>query len=82
MEKKDKGHEDVWTKLVRRANEEQNFIDGQPVTALLDTGSQVTHVSQDFCLVNGIQIYPTNQLVNIEGTERTTLNTLVILRLN
>ena len=37
------------------------------MTALLDTGSQVTHDSQDFCLVNGIKINPINQLVNIEG---------------
>ena len=41
---------------------------GNKVTALLDTGSQVTHVSQDFCLANGIKIHPINQLVNIEGT--------------
>ena len=41
------------------------FINGQPVTALLDTGSQVTHVSKDFCLANGIKINPINQLVNI-----------------
>ena len=39
-----------------------------PVTALLDTGSQVTHVSHDFCVARGIQIHPTTQLVNIEGT--------------
>ena len=58
----------VWEKLVGRANEERIFINGQPVTALLDTGSQVTHVSHDFCLVNGIAKNPLAQLVNIEGT--------------
>ena len=60
-------HVDLWAKLVGRTNEDQIFINGHPVTALLDTGSQVTHVSQDFCLAKGIQIHPINQLVNIEG---------------
>ena len=48
-------HGDLWAHLVCRANEDQIFINGQPVTALLDTGSQVTHVSRDFCLAKGIK---------------------------
>ena len=52
--------------LVGRANEDKIFINGQPVTTLLDTGSQVTHVSQDHCLANDIKINPITQLVNIE----------------
>ena len=51
-----------------RANEERIFINGQPVTTLLDTGRQVTHVSHEFCLANGIQIHLFTQLVNIDGT--------------
>ena len=70
MVEKEQTHENIWTKLVGRANEKQIFINGHPVTALLDTGSQVTHVSQDFCLAKGIRIHPINQLVNIEGTGR------------
>ena len=50
------------------ANEERILINGQPVTALLDTGSQVTHVSHDYCVANGIEINPLAKLVNIEGT--------------
>ena len=61
-------HADLGAKLVGRANEDQIFINGQPVTAVLDTESQVTHVSQDFCLAKGIQIHPISQLVDIEGT--------------
>ena len=38
------------------------------MTALLDTGSQVTHVSHDFCLANGIEVHPLTKLVNTEGT--------------
>ena len=35
-------------KLVGKANDDNSFINGHPVTALLDTGSQVTHVSQEW----------------------------------
>ena len=54
VEQKGPAHMGVWEKLVCRANEERIFINWQPVTALLDIGSQVTHVSHDFCLANGI----------------------------
>ena len=67
-EQKDPNHMGVWEKLVGRANEESIFINGQPVTALLDTGSQVTHVSHDNCVDNGIEINPIAKLVTIEGT--------------
>ena len=39
-EKLIKEHENPWTKLIGRANEEQIMINGHPATALLDTGSQ------------------------------------------
>ena len=58
---------DPWTRLIARANEEQIVINGHPVTALLDTGSQVTHVSEAFCQAKGLQVNPLNQLVEIEG---------------
>ena len=61
-------HADLWAKLVGRANEDQIYINGHPVTALLDTGSQVTHVSKAFCLAKGFQINPIGQLVDTEGT--------------
>ena len=65
---------DPWTRLIGRANEEQIVINGHPVTALLDTGSQVTHISEGFCQANEIQINPLDQLVEIEGTGETVLN--------
>ena len=83
VEKKQLTHEDVWAKLVGRANEDKIFINGHPVTALLDTGSQVTHVSQDFCLAKDIKIHSINQIVSIVGTEGgTTLNMWGIFKLN
>ena len=66
--RKNQTHMGVWEKLVGRANKESRFINWQPVTALLDTGSQVTHVNHDYCVANGIAINPLAKLVNIEGT--------------
>ena len=63
-----KEHDNPWPKLIGRANEDQIMINGHPVTALLDTGSQVTHVSEAFCQANNFQIYPLDKLVEIEGT--------------
>ena len=59
---------DPWARLVGRANEDQIVINGHPVTALLDTGSQITHVSEAYCQAKGFQINPLNHLVEIEGT--------------
>ena len=58
---------DPWTRLIGRANEEKVAINGNTVTALLDTGSQVTHISHDYCQAMGIPINPIEKLVNIEG---------------
>ena len=58
---------DPWAKLIGRANEEKIKVNANTVTALLDTGSQVTHISLDYCQAMGISINPTEQLVNIEG---------------
>ena len=66
---------DPCSRLIGRANEEQIVINGHPVTALLDTGSQVTHISEAFCQANKFQINPLDQLVEIEGTGGTILNT-------
>ena len=67
VERNGPAQEEAWEKLVGRANKERIFINGHPVTDLLDTGSQVTHVSHEFCLGNEIQINLITQLVNIEG---------------
>ena len=58
---------DPWTRLIGRANEERIIVNGKTVTALLDTGSQVTHISLDYCQAMGIPIHHINQLVKIEG---------------
>ena len=65
---------DPWTRLIGRANEEQIVMNGPPVNALLDTGNQVTHISEAFCQANDIQMNPLDQLVEIEGPGGTVLN--------
>ena len=77
---KKKSSIDPWARLIGRANEEQITVNGHPVTALLDTGSQVTHISEAFCQANEIQINTLDQLVEIERTGGTILNTYAILR--
>ena len=58
---------DLWARLIGRANEEKIKINGHRVTTLFDTGSQVTHISLEYCQAMGIPINPIDQLVNIEG---------------
>ena len=58
---------DPWARLIGKANQEKIIVNGNTVTALLDTGSQVTHISLDYCQAMGIPINPIEQLVNIEG---------------
>ena len=58
---------DPWARLIGRVNEEKIKVNGNTVTALLDTGCQVTHISLDYCQAMGIPITPIEQLVNIEG---------------
>ena len=76
MAHKKKVSNNPWSRLIGRANEEQIVINGHPVTALLDTGTQVTHISEAFCQANKIQINPLDKLVEIEGTGGTVFNTL------
>ena len=61
------GKNNPWSRLIGRANEEQIVINGHPVTALLDTGSQVTHISEAFCQANNIQIHPLDNWLKLRG---------------
>ena len=42
-----------WARLIGRANDEKIAVNGNTVTALLDTGSQVTYISLDYCQAMG-----------------------------
>ena len=52
-------------KLIGRSNDEKKFIDGKPLTALLDNRSQVIHISHDYCQEYGIQIHPIIQFLKL-----------------
>ena len=58
---------DPWTRLIGRANEEKITVNGNTMTTLLDTGSQMTRVSLDYCQAMGIPIHPIEQFINTEG---------------
>ena len=58
---------DPSARQIGRANEEKIKVNGHTVTALLGTGSQVTHISLEYCQAMGIPINSIDQLVNIEG---------------
>ena len=51
---------DPWTRLIGGANEERIIMNGKTVTALLDTGSQVTHTSLGYYQAMGIPIHTIN----------------------
>ena len=68
VEQKNLSPSDPWVNLVERANEDHIVINWHLVTALLDTGSQVTDISEAFCQAKRFQIHPLSQLVEIEGT--------------
>ena len=58
---------DPWARLIGRVNEEKITVNGNTVTALLDTGSQVTHISLDYSQAMGIPINPTSHLKRNTG---------------
>ena len=59
---------DPCARLIGRDNE-KILVNGKSVAALLDTGSQVTHISHGYCQAMGIPIHPITKLVHIEGME-------------
>ena len=54
--------------LVRHSNEAPVVIDGQEVTAYIDSGAQVLSISGQFCKEVTLQIQPLGQLLELEGT--------------
>ena len=54
--------------LVGCANEALVVVDGQEVSALVDSGAQVSTISALFCEELGLEIQPLGQLLELEGT--------------
>ena len=53
--------------LVGHSNEAPVVIDGQEVTALIDSGAQVLSISAQFCKELTLHIQPQGQLLELEG---------------
>ena len=54
--------------LVRCSNEAPGIVDGQRMTALVDSGAQVSSISSQFCEDLALQTQPLGQLLALEGT--------------
>ena len=58
---------DPLARLVGRRNEGTVNINGIPVTALLDTGAEISTVSAKWCMDNGLQIFPLQAALDLRG---------------
>ena len=54
--------------LVGRTNEAPVVVDGCEVTALVDSGAQVSTISVKFCEELDLEIHPLGRLLELEGT--------------
>ena len=54
--------------LVGYANEAPVVVDGCKVTALVDSGAQVSNISAQLCAKLGLKIQPLGWLLELEGT--------------
>ena len=54
--------------LVGWSNEVPLIVDRQKVTALIDSGAQVSSISSGFCEQMALMVHPIDQLVELEGT--------------
>ena len=54
--------------LVGCVNEAPVVMDGREVSALVDSGAQVSTISALFCEELGLEVQPLGQLLELEGT--------------
>ena len=59
---------DLVARLVGCANEALVVVDGYKVTALVDSGAQVSNISARLCEELGLKIQPLGRLLELEGT--------------
>ena len=72
---------DPIAQLVGCSNEVPVVIDGQEVTALIDSGTQVLSISTQFCKDLALPIQPLGQLLELEGQGEQPSHTLNLWRL-
>ena len=68
--------------LVGCANEAPVVMDGCKVTALVDSGAEVSNISAILCEELGLEIQPLGQLLELEGTGGATIPYLRFVEVN
>ena len=68
--------------LVGQSNKAPVIVDGQRVTTLIDSGSQVSSISSGFCEQMALMIHPLDQLLELEGTVCSTIPYLGYVEVN
>ena len=58
---------DAWSRLIGKSNVVFTYIDGQKVKVLLDTGAQISFMSEEYAKKRGFKIHPIQKLVNFTG---------------
>ena len=58
---------DAWSRLIGKSNVVITYIDGHEVKTLLDTGAQISFMSEEYAKKRGFKIYPLEKLVNFTG---------------
>ena len=58
---------DAWSRLIGKSNVVITYIDGQEVKTLLDTGAQISFMSEEYAKKRGFKIQPLEKLVNFTG---------------
>ena len=58
---------DAWSRLIGKSNVVVTYIDGQEVKTLLDTGAQISFMSEEYAKKRGFKIQPLEKLVNFTG---------------
>ena len=58
---------DAWSRLIGKSNVVFTYIDGQKVKVLLDTGAQISFMSEEYAKKRGFKIHPIEKLVNFTG---------------
>ena len=57
----------AWSRLIGKSNVVITYIDGQEVKTLLDTGAQISFMSEEYAKKRGFKIQPLEKLVNFTG---------------
>ena len=58
---------DAWSRLIGKSNVVFTYIDVQKVKVLLDTGAQISFMSEEYAKKRGFKIHPIEKLVNFTG---------------